>query len=123
MTTRHLPLLLALAGTPLAISLTPPLPAMAQVSDAQQRAVNVARMRAERMNGGLSNYRAAKCMYNTSAGGGVCLVSSDGGFTFVIPGGSPGWQEMDQTPTVETELKISDDGRTVLAEIYNGSPR
>ncbi|WP_232200571.1 hypothetical protein [Synechococcus sp. CC9616] len=55
MTTRHLPLLLALAGTPLAISLTPPLPALAQVSDAQQRAVNVARMRAERINGGLSN--------------------------------------------------------------------
>ena len=123
MTMRHLPLLLALAGPPLAIGLNSSLPALAQVSDAQQRAVNVARMRAERMNGGLSNYRAAKCMYNTSAGGGECLVSVDGGYTFVIPGGSPGWQEMDQSPTVETELIISTDGRTVLAEIYNGTPR
>ena len=123
MTTRHLPLLLALAGTSLAISVTAPVPALAQVSDAQQRAVNVARMRAERMNGGLGNYRAARCMYNTSAGGGVCLVNSEGGFTFVFPGGSPGWQEMDQNPTVETELRISDDGRTVLEEVYNGIPR
>ena len=42
MTMRHLPLLLALAGTPLAIGLNSSLPALAQVSDAQQRAVNVA---------------------------------------------------------------------------------
>ena len=39
--------------------------ARAQVTDSQQRAVNVARMRAEAINGGLSHYRAARCMYRT----------------------------------------------------------
>ena len=38
-------------------------------------------MRAEAINGGLSRYRAARCMYRTSAGGGDCLVSTDDGYT------------------------------------------
>ena len=97
--------------------------ARAQVTDSQQRAVNVARMRAESINGGLSRYRAARCMYRTSAGGGDCLVSTDDGYTFRFDGGAPGWQEAGEPASVETELKISPDGRQVEAEIYNGSPR
>ena len=38
-------------------------------------------------------------------------------------GGAPGWQEAGEPASVETELKISPDGRQVEAEIYNGSPR
>ena len=123
MTMRSLRLFLTLTSAPMAIGLSSAPYAIAQVSDAQQRAVNVARMRAEKINGGLGQYRAASCMYDTSSGGGDCLVNSSGGFTFMIPGGKPGWQETGQAPTVETEIQISMDGREVLSEIYNGSPR
>ena len=34
-----------------------------------------------------------------------------------------GWQVTGEPASVETELKISLDGRQVEAEIYNGSPR
>ena len=90
---------------------------------AQTKAANLARMRAEAINGGLSQYRAARCMYRTSSGGGDCLVSTDGGYTFRFDGGAPGWQEAGEPASVETELQISPDGRQVEAEIYNGSPR
>lgn len=120
---RSLRLFATLTSAPVAIGLSASPYVLAQVSDAQQRAVNVARMRAEKINGGLSRYRAASCMYNTSSGGSDCLINSDGGFTFKIPGGVPGWQETGQPPTVETEIKISSDGREVMSEIYNGSPR
>ena len=114
---------LVLMGVALPLSLGSVQKASAQVSDAQQRAVNVARMRAETMNGGLSRYRAARCMYRTSSGGGDCLVGTDDGYTFRFDGGAPGWQEAGEPASVETELKISPDGREVEAEIYNGSPR
>ena len=61
---------LVLIGASLPLGLGPVQEARAQVSDARQRAVNVARMRAEAINGGLSRYRAARCMYGTSVGGG-----------------------------------------------------
>ena len=79
-------------------------------------------MRAEAINGGLSRYRAARCKYSTSSGGGDCLVSTDDGYTFRFDGGAPGWQEAGEPASVETELKISFDGREVEAEIYNGPP-
>ena len=48
---------------------------------AQPKAANLARMRAESLNGGLGQYRAASCMYETGAGS--CLESiSDKGFQF-----------------------------------------
>ena len=50
-------------------------------------------------------------------------MSTDGGYTFLFDGGAPGWQEAGEPASVETELKISPDGRQVEAEIYNGSPR
>ena len=52
---------LVLMGIALPLSVGTVQEARAQVTDAQQRAVNVARMRAEAINGGLSQYRAARC--------------------------------------------------------------
>ena len=114
---------LVLLGATLTLGLGLVQEAGAQVTDARQRAMNVARMRAEAINGGLSRYRAARCMYRTSTGGADCIVSTDDGYTFRFPGGAPGWQEAGAPPSVETELKISPDGRQVEAEVYNGPPR
>ena len=87
------------------------------------RALNTARMKAESINGGLSVYRAEKCMYFTSKKGGKCLKSQDGGFTFLFLGGEPGWQELGVSPTVETEIRVSADGQSEIEVIYNASPR
>ena len=53
-----------------------------------------------------------------------CLVSrSTDGFVFRFFGGVPGWEQEGLPAAVETELRVSLDGRTVLAVIYNGPPR
>jgi hypothetical protein len=79
-------------------------------------------MKAERLNGGLTVYRPAACMYNRA--GGDCLVSGDAqGYVFRFLGGPPGWQILNLPPTVETELEVSPDGRGVVRVIYNGPPR
>ena len=99
-------------------------PALAQkVSKENVSAINTARMRAESINAGLSNYRAAKCTFATGKGGGDCLKNVSDGFLFVFDGGAPGWQEAGEPPTVETEILISDDGASVLEVVYNGDPR
>mgnify|MGYP006878991398 CR=1 FL=1 len=68
----------------------------------RQRATNLARMQAERLNGGLSVYRPDACMYNRAAAG--CLIVADAeGYTFRFLGGPPGWQ--------------------VLSVLFNGAPR
>lgn len=87
---------------------------------AQPQAANLARMRAESLNGGLDFYRAAGCMYETGAR--ACLVSSSNeGFTFRFRGGAPGWeQQSPPTPSLETTVRISRDGTRVLAVPYNG---
>nr|WP_259736221.1 hypothetical protein [Synechococcus sp. CS-1329] len=88
----------------------------------RQRATNVARMHAERLNGGLSVYRPDGCMYNR--GGGDCLVKGDaGGYIFRFLGGPPGWQVLGLAPTSESEIEVSADGRSVVRVIYNGAPR
>ena len=87
------------------------------------RAVNSARMKAESLNGGLSRYRAAKCMYATGLGEGECLKSKTGGYLFLFGGGAPGWQESGEPASVETEIRVSADGSSDLVVIYNGSPR
>ena len=116
---RVVPLVIGIAVTGLVLS---PL-AMAKVSKENVRAVNAARMRAEAVNGGLSNYRAAKCMYATGQGGGDCLRSDSDGLVFVFGGSAPGWQEAGESPTVETEIQVSADGASIVDLTYNGAPR
>ena len=98
-------------------------PAFAQkVSKENVRALNTARMQAESINGGLSNYRASKCIYATVKGGGNCLKNASDGFLFVFNSGSPGWQEAGCQTSVETEILVSRDGVSVVDVVYNGSP-
>ena len=65
-----------------------PLGSKAQITGIQVQAANVARMRAESLNGGLSKYFAANCMHER--GGGDCLIKADNqGFLFRFAGGPP----------------------------------
>lgn len=115
---------LALIGS---IGLLAPITATAQsfrpVPLAQPKAANLARMRAESLNGGLGQYRAASCMYETGAGS--CLESvSDRGFLFRFRGGAPGWQQQTPPePTIETSVLVSRDGDRILEVSYNGTIR
>lgn len=119
------PLLGALAlllATPVATIV----PARAQMTQEQAfqrgRAANLARMRGELINGGLGVYRPALCMYERS--GGNCLVRADAeGFLFRFYGGVPGWAQLGLPPSVETEILVAPDGRSVLNVLYNGVPR
>ena len=121
---------LLLAGLLLAPAVALPQLAIAPARAQQQsappfstlRAVNLARMRAETINGGLIVYRAQRCMFEDN--GGPCLVSRNAnGIVFRFLGGPPGWQEQNQPPTVESEILVSADGRQVLEVLYNGKPR
>jgi hypothetical protein len=86
------------------------------------RATNTARMKAESLNGGLRVYRTSSCMYQQS--GGQCLIKNDsGGFLFRILGGEPGWQQLGKPPTLETEILVARDGKTIVRVLYNGPPR
>ncbi len=102
------------------------------------RAINLARTTAIAENGGLSNYRPAQCMFQTANPANPCLINSpynnnnnynnqnnnnNNNYVFRFQGGSPGWQQMNQSPTVETEISISPDGRNVVQVNYNGAPR
>jgi hypothetical protein len=92
-----------------------------QQATARQRAMNLARNTAVTLNGGLTQYMPAACMFSTGGSGGSCLVSSTAqGFLFRFNGGAPGWQQMGKPPTITTEILISPDGRTVQQLIYNG---
>jgi hypothetical protein len=98
--------------------------ALAQVSDSNVRAVNLARNWAVNNNGGLSVYVPASCMFNTGEGGGSCLIQANNpGYTFRFVGGAPGWQQEGLRPTTETEVTVSPDGRTITNVGYNGAPR
>jgi len=98
--------------------------ALAQVTDSNVRAVNLARNWAVNNNGGLSVYRPAACMFNTGDGGGSCLIQNNSqGFTFRFLGGAPGWQQEGLAPTTETQVSVSADGRTITNVGYNGAPR
>ena len=94
----------------------------AEVPRTQEKAANVARMKAEALNGGLTKYRTAACMHQL--GGGSCMVrASSDGYRFQFLGGTPGWETMNRKPTVETQIMVSPDGTKVEKVIYNGSPR
>ena len=87
---------------------------------AQTKAANLARMRAERLNGGLRLYRSDQCMH--ALRGAACLVSStDEGFLFRFRGGEPGWQQqIPPQPSLLTEVLVSADGDRILDVSYNG---
>ena len=98
--------------------------ALQQQAPARQRAMNLARNTVVKLNGGLSRYMPAACMFASGGSGGSCLVSSnDQGFLFRFNGGTPGWQQLGTPPTTSSEILISTDGRTVTQLIYNGPLR
>ena len=80
---------------------------------AQTKAANLARLRAESINGGLSKYRADRCMYTTGAPD--CLVeSTSAAYTFRFQGGAPGWQQRTPSqPSVITTVTVSADGESI----------
>ena len=95
-----------------------------QQGAARQRAINLARDTVVRLNGGLTKYMPAACMFASGGSGGSCLVQSDAqGFLFRFNGGVPGWQQLGTPPTVSSEVLISPDGKTVVQVIYNGPVR
>ena len=95
-----------------------------QEAAARQRAINLARNTVVRLNGGLTRYMPAACMFASGSTGGSCLVQQDEqGFLFRFNGGAPGWQQLNQAPTTSSEVLVSPDGRTVVQVIYNGPLR
>ena len=88
-----------------------------------QRSVNLAREAAVKLNGGLSKYRPAGCMFKGSERN-PCIVQVNAqGIVFQIPGGPPGWEQEGQPPTVLTVLRVAPDGRSLLETISNGTPQ
>ena len=103
---------------------TAPLQAQGLVPDSQVRAINTARDAAINLNGGLGVYNPAKCMFETTKLTNPCLISNDqNGYVFRFLGGAPGWQQLNIAPTVQTTIRVSTDGRTVLQTMYNGAPQ
>ena len=86
-----------------------------------QRSVNLARDTAIRINGGLSQYRPAGCMFRGSDRNPCIARSGPQGILFEIPGGPPGWEEARALPSIMTVLLISPDGRSLLQTISNTS--
>lgn len=92
-------------------------------SQGLQRGLNLARDAAIRLNGGLTAYRPASCMY-AGISDNPCLKKRDeNGFVFRFQGGPPGWEQLQLPASTETEIRVSKDGRSVLEVIYNGAPR
>jgi len=120
---RSLLLMFSLGTVPVA-PLALQVQAQGLVPDSQVRAINTARNAAVNTNGGLSVSRPAKCMFETTKLTNPCLISNDqNGYVFRFLGGPPGWQQTNQPPTVQTQIRISTDGRTVQQLIYNGAPQ
>ena len=86
-----------------------------------QRSVNLARDTAIRINGGLSRYRPAGCMFRGSNRNPCIARSGPQGILFEIPGGPPGWEESRALPSIMTVLLISPDGRSLLQTISNAA--
>ena len=98
--------------------------ALQQLAPARQRAINLARNTVVKLNGGLSRYMPAACMFASGGGVGGCLVQQNAqGFRFRFNGGSPGWQQLGTAPTTSSEILISPDGRSVVQVVYNGPLR
>ena len=91
------------------------------ISESQMRAANLARMQAELINAGGSQYSPANCMHQ--GGGGTCMISNTAeGFRFRFLGGAPGWAARNDPATIETVILVSSDGKLSKVE-YNGPVR
>ncbi|MGB3240298.1 MAG: hypothetical protein WBB29_18540 [Geitlerinemataceae cyanobacterium] len=84
---------------------------------ALNRAKNYARQTAERINGGLGNYRAEPSMHGPSADA-PYTDNGDGTWTFTFLGGRPGSGILD----METIVTVSQDGGMINLD-YNGTVR
>ena len=88
------------------------------------RAINLARTTVVRLNGGLSVYRPAQCMFASPVPENPCLASDDAnGYRFLFVGGAPAWEQVNRMPTRESEILIDPEGREVKEVIYNGDLR
>lgn len=81
------------------------------------RAKNLARMAAERENGGLSVYQADASMHGPSENS-PYVDNGDGTYTFTFMGGRPGFT----TPTVESVVSVDTSDWTIDID-YNGPVR
>ena len=101
-----------------------PVQAQGLVPDSQVRAINTARDAAISANGGLGAYNPAQCMFETTNPFNPCLISNDAnGYVFRFLGGPDGWQAENLRPTVQTQVQISPDGRTVLQMSNKPAPQ
>lgn len=80
------------------------------------RARNVARMAAERANGGLGNYRAERSMHGPATDA-PYKDNGDGTVTFTFKGSVPG----EDTPSYESVVTVSKDDQVKID--YNGPVR
>ncbi|WP_337885461.1 hypothetical protein [Fischerella thermalis] len=83
------------------------------VSLALTRAKNLARQAAEKVNGGLSKYRAEASMYGPSFEA-PCVDDGNNTWTFTFTGSKPG----STTPSVKTIVTVAKDGSEVTVD-YN----
>lgn len=114
----------SLRGTPEAgLAIAAPNMALKQIDVEQNylvdlgRAKNLARMRAETINGGLGQYRAERAMHGPAFEAPV-TDNGDGSFTFIIYGGEPGFA----TPSIESVILVRPDTGIIDVE-YNGPIR
>ena len=78
---------------------------------ALNRAKNLARMAAERVNGSISNYRAESSMHR-AAQNSPFVDNGDGTWTFSFTGTRPG----SNVPAFRTVVTVSKDGKTVSVD-------
>jgi hypothetical protein len=84
---------LVLGGVAALLCATLPIQAQDRVPIEAVRAINMARTRAVKINGGLQAYRPAGCMFATADPDNPCLISNDiDGFIFRFLGAPPSWQ-------------------------------